>query len=583
MQIDIPQIFWHGNRNRVMSIEFYPNTNYLVTCGAENESKMYLKFWEISLNPTENSLENSGNNSNNESAFSLVKPVFLYELNGSHTSTVNVCRFSPDGKYLATAGDDGAILIWIQRRRYATFGKSEEKIVWSTYKVLRGHTCDIYDLCWSPDSNYLLSGSIDNNTLLWNVEKGKYIQRFLDHQKFIQGVGWDPLNEFIFTQSSDKSVRFYKNITSKGDLKFNYFSQLKRYKTQQSLTSQNSSEAPQAPQIDLKDANNFKYYFADEDQCSSFFRRSAFSPDGKFLLLVSGILLEEENKSKVNFVVWGVSRKNLGAPLFFVPTLNSPATVVKFCPVVFRKKEEREVALIELDYIMIFAIGTTESVLIYGTDSIKPKYAISNIHYQSVTDLSWNGDKMLAISSSDGYISFAVFKDNELGEPLNPSEITWDDKFKSIYQQYLEIDINKTVMNTEANNYVNMTIKSKKKKTEEKNTDENNMQIEKDENDNKDIYIDNKDNMAEECRIDEINDKKDIVEDIDVSDNVDVNVEDTENIGNKENDNTVGKIIVENNNENTNDVVENSSKNLDEENKEKNSENNIENPYDGNN
>lgn len=43
MKIEIPLIFWHGNRDRIMSIDFYPKTNYLVTCGAEAEDKMWIK------------------------------------------------------------------------------------------------------------------------------------------------------------------------------------------------------------------------------------------------------------------------------------------------------------------------------------------------------------------------------------------------------------------------------------------------------------------------------------------------------------------------------------------------------------
>lgn len=43
MKIEIPQIFWHGNRDRIMSLDFYPNTNFLFTCGAEAEDKMWIK------------------------------------------------------------------------------------------------------------------------------------------------------------------------------------------------------------------------------------------------------------------------------------------------------------------------------------------------------------------------------------------------------------------------------------------------------------------------------------------------------------------------------------------------------------
>ena len=61
---------------------------------------------------------------------------------------------------------------------------------------------------------------------------------------------------------------------------------------------------------------------------------------------------------------------------------------------------------------MIFAIATTNSVLIYNTDNMKPLYGMGNFHYAALTDLSWKDDKVLAVSSSDGFISFFFFQNN---------------------------------------------------------------------------------------------------------------------------------------------------------------------------
>ena len=578
MRIEIPQIFWHGNRDRIMSIDFYPNTNLLITSGAESENKMFVKLWRIEQvtidtsisqplsatqipiispqspfeenQPTTNmdtnltetllrTLTDPENTSNTR-----IKPVFECELNGAHISTVNVCRFSPNGKYLATGSDDNTVIIWVQKSRPLNFGSSEEKICWSNYKILRGHSGDIYDLSWNPESKYLISGSVDNYCMIWNIEKAKCVNRFMDHEHFVQGVSWDPRNKYILTQSSDKSVRFYKNTNSKLEMKFIYINQLKRFEIknnsnknnananinntiinnntentnktntneniqsqqQQNITNNNSENKIQIEEeqnnknnINANNQNNnqqlpnqikkekdsnqknivtYHYYFADEDQCNTFVRRSSFSPDGKICLLVSGVMQNPQNKNELNFVVWGVSRKDFSRPQFYIPTLNKSSTCVRFCPLIFHKREpdpdNTAPALLDLNYVMIFAIGTNDSVFIYGTDSIQPRYAITNIHYQSITDLAWNGDKMLAISSSDGYISFVIFEENELGIPYKPEDINWDDeKFKKQYQLYFDVDINKNVMSSTQNIITDIKIKKKKNNNQNANINTN--------------------------------------------------------------------------------------------------------------
>ena len=348
----------------------------------------------------------------------------------------------------------------------------------------------------------------------------------MDHEHFVQGVSWDPRNKYILTQSSDKSVRFYKNTNSKLEMKFIYINQLKRFEIknnsnknntnlisnnnninnniennnktntnenalpqQQDITNNNNNENKMPIEEEQnkikkeKDSNQknvvtYHYYFADEDQCNTFVRRSSFSPDGKICLLVSGVMQNPQNKNELNFVVWGVSRKDFSRPQFYIPTLNKSSTCVRFCPLIFHKKDpdpdNTTPALLDLNYVMIFAIGTNDSVFIYGTDSIQPRYAITNIHYQSITDLAWNGDKMLAVSSSDGYISFVIFEENELGVPYKPEEINWDDeKFKKQYQLYFDVDINKNVMSNAQNIITDVKIKKKKINNQNSNTNNN--------------------------------------------------------------------------------------------------------------
>jgi chromatin assembly factor 1 subunit B len=77
----------------------------------------------------------------------------------------------------------------------------------------------VYDLAWSPDGEYFIAGSTDNTATVWKASSGESLifqQRsnisgecvfaLREHTHNVQGVAWDPLNEYIATQSSDRYV-----------------------------------------------------------------------------------------------------------------------------------------------------------------------------------------------------------------------------------------------------------------------------------------------------------------------------------------------------------------------------------------
>ena len=49
--------------------------------------------------------------------------------------------------------------------------KTEKQEGWMFEKSLRKHIEDVSDLSWSPDCNFLLSASIDNSAVLWDIKK----------------------------------------------------------------------------------------------------------------------------------------------------------------------------------------------------------------------------------------------------------------------------------------------------------------------------------------------------------------------------------------------------------------------------
>lgn len=77
-------------------------------------------------------------------------------------------------KYLASGGDDNIIIIWslnLEKKTTWSSVSSEKDLVRS---YLRGHSSPIYDLAWSPYSKNLVSGSIDNRVIVWDIEKSIY-------------------------------------------------------------------------------------------------------------------------------------------------------------------------------------------------------------------------------------------------------------------------------------------------------------------------------------------------------------------------------------------------------------------------
>ncbi|MCJ1306475.1 hypothetical protein MMC25_000118 [Agyrium rufum] len=137
-----------------------------------------------------------------------------------HSQAVNVVRFAPKGEMLATAGDDGNVLLWVPSETHnpTAFGEDgiEDKETWRVKHMCRSSGSEIYDLAWSPDAVFFITGSMDNIARIYNAQNGQMVRQIAEHNHYVQGVAWDPLNEFVATQSSDRSVHIYNLKTKDG-------------------------------------------------------------------------------------------------------------------------------------------------------------------------------------------------------------------------------------------------------------------------------------------------------------------------------------------------------------------------------
>ncbi|XP_017324560.1 chromatin assembly factor 1 subunit B [Ictalurus punctatus] len=391
MKVVTCEIAWH-NKEPVYSLDFQQNADgkihRLATAGVDTTVRM----WRVDRGPDGKAVVE-----------------FLSNL-ARHTKAVNVVRFSPTAEMLASGGDDAAILLWKvndskEVEQAPTFQEDEDaqlnKESWNVVKTLRGHIEDVYDLSWTSDGNFLVSGSVDNTAIMWDIQKGQKICIFNDHKSYVQGVSWDPLGQYISTLSCDRVMRVYSTHTKK-----------KAYSVSK-MTSGSAGEG---------EVKNFRMFH--DDSMRSFFRRLTFTPDGSFLLAPAGCVETGENVTNTTYVF---SRKSFKRPIAHLPCPAKATLAVRCCPVYFelrtKKLEDGSVQPLpntfQLPYRLVFAVASEDSIFFYDTQQTLPFGYVSNIHYHTLSDLSWSRDgSFVAVSSTDGYCSFVSFDELELGTPL---------------------------------------------------------------------------------------------------------------------------------------------------------------------
>ncbi|KAI5467370.1 WD40-repeat-containing domain protein [Mariannaea sp. PMI_226] len=190
-------INWHDQNAPVYSAHFEPGgKGRLATAGGDN----HVRIWKVQADGEERKVE------------------YLSTLS-KHNQAVNVVRWAPKGELLASAGDDGNVILWVPSElTLSNFGSEglEDKESWRAKHMCRSSGAEIYDLAWSPDAVHFIIGSMDNIARIYNANTGTLVRQIAEHSHYVQGVTWDPLNEYIATQSSDRSVHIYSLKTKDG-------------------------------------------------------------------------------------------------------------------------------------------------------------------------------------------------------------------------------------------------------------------------------------------------------------------------------------------------------------------------------
>ena len=113
-----------------------------------------------------------------------------------HTGVVRAVAFSPDGKLLATAGQDHTVRLW-------DFAAGKE------LRRLTGHTDWALSAAFSPDGTRLATASSDQTVRLWDVATGKELRRLLGHNGLAHQAVFSPDGKTLASVGYDRHVRLW--------------------------------------------------------------------------------------------------------------------------------------------------------------------------------------------------------------------------------------------------------------------------------------------------------------------------------------------------------------------------------------
>ncbi|KAG0572870.1 hypothetical protein KC19_VG131500 [Ceratodon purpureus] len=300
------QVAWHCSEP-VLSLDFHSQSGLLATAGADHD----IKFWSV-------------HHKENGAPTVTFEAALCY-----HSKAVNVLRFAASGQLLASGGDGGEILLW-KRSLIA-----DEKPCWRILKTFQLHVRDVLDLAWSPDSALLMSGSVDNQCMIWDVATGKVVQILNDHQHFVQGVAWDPAGEYLASISSDRTCRIYARQSAPKKSKKRKITAVESLFTCRQVLAKTEVATPTITTTTDGNVKAFKaqHLFHDENM-PSFFRRLAWSPDASLLIVPSGLYKMAHDAPSFN-MTYIYSRKDLSRPCIHLPAPSKPVVAVRFCPAIF--------------------------------------------------------------------------------------------------------------------------------------------------------------------------------------------------------------------------------------------------------
>lgn len=243
------------------------------------------------------------------------------------------------------------------------------------------------------------------------------------HRHYVQGVAWDPLGAWMVSQSADRTVRVHglkppptgskaaAAAAAKEGMRAStalakdvlHTHTLSKVAVQPPATPPQSGPGDQpagaaaaaggaaGADVQPQQSKPLQSALFHDESLNTFFRRLAWSPEGSLLAVPAGVHREYAGQQPQH-ATFIYARGHWGCPLLSLPCPSKASTVVRFCPRIFKLKQqqgdstvgsdgygssggEQEPAaaaaaagcenVLGLPYRLVLAVATMDSVLLY--------------------------------------------------------------------------------------------------------------------------------------------------------------------------------------------------------------------------